>query len=162
MRLIAALLVVLVLPLSLDAHSVTIDGIEVIHPNIPAPPASAKSAAVYMAISNNTAEAERLIGVETPLAKQAALHTTEQGTGGVVRMIKLEGVDIPAGETVVLEPGGMHVMLMGLTGQVREGDMVPATLIFEKAGRVDLEFMVDPAEGMDHSTMSHDATGAGD
>ena len=68
------------------------------------------------------------------------------------------------GETVVLEPGGYHIMLMGLTKPLTEGEMVPATLIFEHAGRIEVEFMVDPPGGMDHSTMDHSAMGhsAGD
>ena len=74
--------------------------------------------------------------------------------------LKLTWLDPPS--DVVLEQGGMHVMLMGLTGSVTEGDMVPATLIFEQAGRVAVEFMVDPPNGVDHSKMNHGSDGGDD
>lgn len=143
------------------AHGVTAGKLEIIHPNIPQPIASANSAAGYMAISNE-GDADRLIGVETPIAKSAMLHTTEHSADGVARMMHVEALEIPAGDTIVLEPGGLHVMLMGLTGVMHEGDMIPATLIFEHAGRVEMEFMVDPPGGVDHSKMDHGAMSSPD
>jgi hypothetical protein len=71
-------------------------------------------------------------------------------------MTHVEALEIPAGGTVSLERGGYHVMFMGLTGKLTEGEMHKATLIFEKAGRVEIEFQIDPPMGkgeMDHSTM---------
>lgn len=149
----------LMLTSSALAHGVTAGDIEIIHPNIPQPAASAQAAAGYMGISNSGHDADKLIAIETPAAQSAMLHGTEHGTDGVARMVPLEGLEIPAGDTVVLEPGGMHVMLMGLTGPLTEGQMVPGVLVFEKAGRVEMEFMVDPASGADHSTMDHAAMG---
>jgi hypothetical protein len=75
-------------------------------------------------------------------------------------MAHVEGIDIPANDTVVLESGGYHIMLMGLTQELIEGQMVPGVLIFEKAGRVEMEFAIDPPGGVDHSTMDHSAMGA--
>ncbi|SEN08975.1 hypothetical protein SAMN04488103_10388 [Gemmobacter aquatilis] len=155
MKLVLGLMAALMLGTVAQAHSIKMGDIEIIHPNIPQPPARAKSAAGYMGITNEGAQADRLIGVETPFAKSAMLHTTEHGADGVARMMHLEGIEIPAGDTVVLEPDGMHVMLMGLSGPVQEGDMLPATLIFEQAGRVEITFMVDPPGGMDHAHMDH-------
>lgn len=161
MRIFPSLAALFLMTTAALAHGVSHDTLEVIHPNIPKPAASAKSAAGYMAIANSGAEADRLIAVETPFAKSAQVHTTETGADGVARMIHLpDGVEIPAGDTVVLEPGGMHIMLMGLTRTLTKGDMVAATLVFEHAGPVAVEFMVDPAGGMDHSTMDHSATDA--
>jgi copper(I)-binding protein len=160
-RILSGVVATLILTGAALAHGVTVGGIEVIHPNIPAPAASAHAAAGYMGIANGGPEADRLIGVETPAAQHASLHTTDHGADGVARMIALDGVDIPAGDTVVLEPGGLHVMLMGLTGPLAEGALVPGTLIFERAGRVEIEFMVDPSAGVDHSTMDHGQTTAG-
>lgn len=145
------------------AHEVTVGDLQIIHANIPAPFASAKIAAGYMGISNEGDQADRLIGVEVGFAAQAMLHTTEFSADGVASMTHVEALEIPAGDTVVLEPGGYHIMLMGLNQPLTEGDMLPATLIFEQAGRVEIEFMVDPADGsvdhskMDHSAMGHDA-----
>jgi hypothetical protein len=80
-------------------------------------------------------------------------------------MAHVPALDIPPGDTVVLEPGSYHIMLMGLNTELVEGQMLPATLIFEKAGPVQIEFMVDPpgAGGMDHSAHEdHAAAGHGD
>ena len=154
---VAGLLAALALSTSALAHGVTAGEIEIIHPAIPAPAATAKSAAGYMAIANNGPTHDRLIAIETPAAASTMLHSTEHGADGVARMVHLPALEIPAEDTVVLEPGGMHVMLMGLTAPLTEGEMVPATLVFEQAGRVANEFMVDPPGGADHSTMDHSA-----
>lgn len=154
---VAGLLTALALSTSALAHGVTAGEIEIIHPAIPAPAATAKAAAGYMAIANNGSTPDRLIAVETPAAASTMLHTTEHGADGVARMVHLPALEIPAEDIVVLEPGGMHVMLMGLTAPLTEGEMVPATLVFEHAGRVAIEFMVDPPGGADHSTMDHSA-----
>lgn len=140
---------------SATAHEIQVGDLEIIHPAIPLPPPSAPTAAGYMAIANNGATPDRLIGVEVPVARSATVHRTEVSADGVARMLPLEAVDIPADDTVLFEQGAMHVMLMGLSAPLHEGDMVPATLIFEHAGRVDIEFMVDPADGMDHGAMDH-------
>lgn len=150
-----ALLSALALTGAAFAHGANKGAIEIIHPHINEPFAGAKTAAGYMSISNEGAEADRLIGIETPAAKSTRLHMTEHGSDGVARMKPIEALEIPAGETVVLEPDGLHVMLMGLTGPLKEGEMVPAVLIFEHTGRMEVEFSVDPADGIDHSTMDH-------
>lgn len=155
MKAILGLMAALMISTAAAAHGVKSGDLEIIHPNIPQPSASAKSAAGYMAISNDGAAPDRLIAIETAAAQKSMIHTTETSADGVARMVHLEALEIPAGETVVLEPGGIHVMLMGLTQTMKEGDMVPATLIFEQAGRVEVEFMVDPSEGVDHSKMNH-------
>lgn len=140
-----------------QAHEIQVGDLEIIHPAIPLPHSGAPTAAGYMAIANNGTHPDRLIGVEVPIAKSSSLHRTEVSADGVARMLPLEAVDIPADDTVLFEQGAMHVMLMGLSAPLQEGDMVPATLIFEHAGRIDIEFMVDPADGMDHGTMDHSA-----
>lgn len=150
-----ALCAALALATSVQAHGVTAGDLEIIHPNILAPVASAKSAAGYMAIANEGTTADRLIGIEVPSVKHSELHTTEHSADGVARMMHVDAIEIPAGETVLLERGGMHIMFMGLTEPMVEGQMVPATLIFEQAGRVEVEFSVDPSDGVDHSAMGH-------
>lgn len=148
------------------AHEVKVGDLQIIHANIPAPMNGAQVAAGYMGISNEGDHADKLISVEVGFADQAMLHTTEFSADGVASMKHVKALEIPAGDTVVLEPGGYHIMLMGLTQPLNVGDMVPATLIFEQGGRVEIEFMVDPADGsvdhskMDHSAMGQDATDA--
>ncbi len=149
--LIAALLI----STAAHAHGFTAGDLEIIHPSIPQPAAAAKSAAGYMGITNKGAEADHLIGVETDAAEKSEVHVTKVGDDGVATMSHVESIEIPAGDTVQLERGGLHVMLMGLNGTLNQGDMVKATLIFEHAGRVDVEFMVDAPGGEDHSAMDH-------
>lgn len=157
-----SLLAALFISSAASAHEVTVGTMQIIHANIPAPASNAQSAAGYMGISNNGSEADTLIGVEAPIAGKSMLHTTEFGADGIARMIHVPALEIPADDTVVLEPGGYHIMLMGLQASVAVGDMVPATLIFEHAGRVEIEFMVDPADGsVDHSKMDHGAMNHG-
>ena len=159
---------VLLMTSTASAHEVTVGDLQIIHANIPAPTGSAQVAAGYMGISNEGDHPDTLIGVEVGFAAKAMLHTTEFSADGVASMKHVEALEIPAGDTVVLEPGGYHIMLMGLSQPLTEGDMLPATLIFEQGGRVEIEFMVDPADGsvdhstMDHSAMGHDASAEGD
>ena len=90
------------------------------------------------------------------------IHTTEF-TDGVAKMIHIEGIPVPAGETVGLEPGGYHVMFMGLQDTPFElGDMIPVTLVFEHAGEVEIvmeviERTMTHGDGgsMDHGDMDH-------
>ena len=149
------------------ALSVTAGDLEIIHPRIPQPAASAKAAGGFMAIVNNGTEADRLIGVESGIAAKNEVHESKVDANGVGTMEHVDAIEIPPGETVKLEHGGYHVMFMGLSGTLTEGERHKATLIFERAGRVEIEFEIDPPMGeggmnqsdMDHSKMEHGAEG---
>jgi hypothetical protein len=70
--------------------------------------------------------------------------------GSVMRMREVEkGLEIPAGGSVTLAPGGYHLMMMGLKGPLKQGSTVPVTLVFEKAGTIDVELAVE-AMGASH------------
>ena len=86
----------------------------------------------------------RLVGVASPVANAVELHNMSM-KDGVMRMAPVEGIDIPAGNTVKLAPGGYHVMFMGLKQQMKPGDRVPLTLTFEFADkkRESLELSVE-------------------
>jgi periplasmic copper chaperone A len=118
---------------------------------------AAKSGAAYVTITNTGKSSDRLIGVEGDAAGMIQIHMTEM-TNGVMSMKEVEGgIEIPAGGTIQLEPGGNHVMLMGLKAPLVEGETLPLTLVFEKAGKVDVDVPV-MAPGammgeMDHSKM---------
>lgn len=90
-----------------------------------------KTAGAYMELMSATAAA--LVDVETPAAAKAELHTMSID-GGVMRMRPMEKIDLPAKKTVKLAPGGFHVMLIGVTQPLKEGDKVPLTLTIEGAG----------------------------
>lgn len=115
------------------------------------------SGAIFMMVHNNTELDDRLISASTPVAKLAELHTHVESADGVMQMQQIEGgVPLEAGEMHEFARGGDHVMLMGLTQEMKDGDTFPLTLTFEQAGEVTVEAVVDnarkPGEGMmDHS-----------
>ncbi len=101
---------------------------------------NASAAGGYMTITNTGTEADTLIAVEADFAGPM-LHKTTVDDQGVARMEhQMGGIEIPAGETVELAPGGLHVMFMQLSEQMVEGESRTATLIFEKAGPVEVSF----------------------
>lgn len=159
---IFTLLAALILAAPVLAHEVIVGDLQIIHPHIPQPAASAKAAGGFMAIVNSGTEPERLLGVESGVAMKSEVHESKVDENGVGTMTHIDYIEIPAGQTVSLEHGGYHVMFMGLTGTLTEGETHKATLIFERAGRVEVEFLIDPPAGqgeMDHSTMDHGTGG---
>ena len=100
-----------------------------------ATPKNAKVGIAYMTIRSLGA-ADRLIGFSSPACERPEIHTHITDDGGIMRMRKVEAIDIPAGGVAELKPGGLHLMMMKLTGQLVEGDTVEVTLIFENAGEV--------------------------
>lgn len=107
-----------------------------------APPhTQGRPTAAYMALANDGAEVERLVGARSPGFEAAELHeSTEQD--GVARMRPVAAVEIPPGGTVLLEPGGLHLMLFGAREAHRDGDEFPLVLIFEIAGEVEVPVVV--------------------
>jgi len=78
-------------------------------------------------------QADRLLSVSSPRAPKVEMHTMSmQGT--VMRMREIEAIDVPAQGTVILAPGGLHLMLVGLASPLKTGETLPLTLKFEKAG----------------------------
>ena len=110
-----------------------------------------------MTITNTGDTADRLIAVEAGFPR-VEIHTTEMD-GDIARMKRLkEGITLAAGETVALMPGGMHVMFMGLGGDPFEvGEEVPATLVFENAGSLEITFKVEERDMDGHGDMNHGA-----
>jgi copper(I)-binding protein len=103
----------------------------------------APTGAMFMTIRNAGDTTDTLIGVGSPVAQIVELHTHIEADG-VMRMRPVEGgLEIPAGREHQLARGGDHVMLMGLTQSLVNGETVPLTLIFEKAGEIPLEVTVD-------------------
>jgi copper(I)-binding protein len=96
----------------------------------------AKVGGGYMSIVNAGSEPDRLIGAQTEAAKVVQLHQMKM-EGDVMKMGEIEGgIEIPAGETVVLSPGGLHVMLLGVGVPFKEGECLQLMLQFERAGEV--------------------------
>ena len=96
-----------------------------------------RPAVLYLEITNSGAMDDALLGLTTPAASMPMLHETTV-TDGVAAMPHAASIPVPAGETVALLPGGFHVMLMGLTDPLVEGQTFPITLTFEQAGNLDV------------------------
>ena len=97
---------------------------------------SMPSSAGYLSITNHGAMADRLLAAESSLSRKTELHTMEV-TNGVMKMRQIDGgIDIPAGATIQLAPGGFHVMLIGLKAPLTVDENYDVTLVFETAGKV--------------------------
>ena len=103
-----------------------------------ATPPGAQAGVVYMTIENTGAEADTLQSVSTPLSANAMIHESVM-KNGVMTMSHMMALPIPAKGSVLLAPGGLHVMLMGLPQPLKAGTTLPLTLNFEKAGTVTLD-----------------------
>jgi copper(I)-binding protein len=101
-----------------------------------------KATGAFMEISGN--QAARLISAASPVANAVELHSMSMNNG-VMKMSQVEGIDVPAGKTVKLAPGGYHIMFMGLRQQMKPGERVPLKLTFELADkkRESLELSVE-------------------
>ncbi|EJC79420.1 hypothetical protein Rleg4DRAFT_1013 [Rhizobium leguminosarum bv. trifolii WSM2297] len=101
----------------------------------------------FFAVKNNGKTDDRLLSVTSPAAGEVQIH--EMVTkDNVMRMRQLkDGIAIAAGQTVKLEPGNLHLMFQKVKTPFKEGDTVPVTLTFEKAGKVDLVLQVLSAQG---------------
>lgn len=96
----------------------------------------------YLTITNAGTEDDVLIAATSPVASDVTLHSMTL-EGDVMKMAELPGgIAVPAGETVILAPGGLHIMLMGLKAPLVEGEAVPLTLVFAKAGAIEITLVV--------------------
>ncbi len=97
----------------------------------------------YLSITNNGSTPDRLVGGSTPIAKEFELHQMSNDND-IMKMRPVEGgLEIKPGETVTLKPSGYHIMFVGLAKPLKQGERVPATLVFAKAGKVKVEFAVE-------------------
>ena len=105
-------------------------------------PTGAKVAGAYLTVENKGSAADKLIGGSGDVAGRVEIHEMAMD-GGVMKMRPLDdGLVIEPGKTVKLAPGGYHMMLMDLKTQFKQGDKVPVTLQFEKAGKVNVSLDV--------------------
>jgi protein SCO1/2 len=99
--------------------------------------------AAYLQITNRGDHDERLVSASTDAAHMTEIHTMQMHDD-VMQMRRVEHIEIPAGETVVLRPGGLHIMLMGLTHPLIEGDTLALTLTFESGMTIQVEAQITP------------------
>jgi copper(I)-binding protein len=158
-KLFAALLVALSVSGQTDAQTAGANTIAVEHVWARATPAGAKAGAVYMTVVNKSAIPDRLLGATTPVADKVQFHSVSEANG-VSSMRELPTMDIPPGAKVILKPGDTHVMLVGLKQPLKEGESIPLTLDFEKAGKVNVAASVAKVGAMQGGGMGSMTHGA--
>jgi copper(I)-binding protein len=103
---------------------------------------TAPSGGGFATITNSGTMPDRLVSASSPAAAQVQVHEMKM-EGNIMRMREVEGgLSIAPGATVTLAPGSYHLMLMGLKGPLKQGTSVPVTLVFEKAGKIEIELAV--------------------
>jgi periplasmic copper chaperone A len=111
-------------------------------------PANPERTALYLTMENRGGDPDALMAVETQAAERAEIHEMVHADGAVV-MQEVEAVDLPGGEVVRLEPGGYHIMLLGLHGPLQAGDTVRAELRFRRAGALRVRALVVPYDRLE-------------
>ena len=124
------------------AHDYKLGSLEIEHPWSRATPPTAPSAGGFLKIVNKGTTADRLVSVKSTASAKTEIHEMKM-EGSVMRMRELDkGLEIPAGGSVTLAPGGYHLMFMQLKEPFKQDAKVPVTLVFEKAGSIDVELNV--------------------
>jgi len=140
------------------AHEYKAGAIRIDHPWArPTQPGQQNGAVYLKTVVNRGKDGDRLVRASTPVAERVELHTMSMD-GNVMRMREVADIPVPAGQTVKLEPGGLHLMLMGLKQPLKLGDTFPVTLEFERGGRTEVKVWVQqpkdaPAAG--HGAHKH-------
>lgn len=148
------------------AHDYTFGALSIGHPWARASAGPARNGAAFLVIEN-AGPADRLLSVSAEVSERVELHTHLM-EGDVMKMRRVDAVEVPGQGTAALRPGGLHIMLMGLKQPLQEGERFPLTLTFETAGEVTVEVAVEgvasmgPEGGMDHGNMEQGDTGHGD
>jgi periplasmic copper chaperone A len=139
-----------------NGHELRAGKLVIVHTWVRATPPGVTVTAGYGKITNTGTVADRLIGASLSGALGAEIHSTTE-RDGIVKMRPLrDGIPIPAGQTVELKPGNLHIMFSGLTSPLEEDTYVDGTLTFQKAGKIAVEFFVEPIGQTAPSHSSHD------
>lgn len=150
MRVLAALFALLVVSVPALGHDYQLGALKIGHPVARETIGQSRITAGYLTVENGGDEDDRLIGAESDGARVIEIHTHKMD-GGVARMMKIDGLDVPAGGTATLQPGGNHLMIFDVTGALEPGDTLPVTLIFEKAGSIDVDLNIEKIGGHNHA-----------
>ena len=109
-------------------------------------PPTSKASAAYMVLENKGDQPDKLISATNNVSKVTELHETVDG-----KMRRINAIEVPAGKSVELKPGGLHIMLINLEKPIKEGDNVELTLKFEKSGEIKITAPVKKGMGkMEH------------
>lgn len=125
-----------------SAHDYALRALKIDHPFARATPPGARTGGVFVTVENTGTQPDRLLSASTPVAGIAELHEMSVDAG-VMRMRGVAAMEVKAGETLQLKPGGFHVMLSELKQPLKVGDKFPMTLKFQNAGTVEVSVWVE-------------------
>ncbi|UIP30655.1 copper chaperone PCu(A)C [Photobacterium sp. TLY01] len=144
------------------AHEFESGKLHIDHPWSKEVPPMSSVAAAFFSVDNHGDQADVLLRAESPIAEKVELHEHAH-ENGMMKMRKVDDIQIPAGETQLLKPGGYHIMMFNLTSVPKLGDSFPLTLYFQHAGQVDVQvkvekadYMMQTGQDMDHGQMNHE------
>ncbi|MBL8710115.1 MAG: copper chaperone PCu(A)C [Rhodospirillaceae bacterium] len=152
----AAFMAVAALATPALAHDQQLGDLLLHHPWARATPGGAKAGAAYLRIENHGDTADTLIGASADIAALVEIHMMSMENDMMV-MGPAGEVEIPAHGTVELKPHGLHIMLMGLKRPLKEGETVPVTITFARAGSIVLEVKVEAIDATGEGGMEGDA-----
>lgn len=154
-KLVAAAMLFAVPAFGAFAHDYKVGNLEIHHPASRATLAGQPVGGGFMTITNHGQEADRLVSITSPVSDDVQIHEMAV-ENDVMKMRQLkDGIEIPAGAKVELKPGGLHVMFMAIKQPFKEGETVAATLNFEKAGPLAVEFKVAPSKAKEEQQHGH-------
>lgn len=134
--------------LAAHAHDFKLGAITIGHPYARATAAGQPAGGGFLKLDNGGA-ADRLLSASADVSKLVELHVMKM-EGDVMQMRQVDAIDLPAGKTVELKPGGLHIMFIGLKAPLKKGESFPLKLRFEKAGEVTVQVNVEAAGAAAH------------
>lgn len=155
LRHLATLLAGLVIGIAANAHDYKAGDLNIGHPwarpTVPGQP----SGGAYLSIENKGKQSDTLLSASSPAVKSVEIHTMAMD-GNVMKMREVGSIDIKPAEKITMQPGnGYHIMLIGLSQQLKVGDKIPLTLNFAKAGKVDVVVFVENNNATNGNSMEH-------
>ena len=130
---------------AVPAQEFTVGNVTIVEPWSRALPPNAPNGAAYFRVENGGGESDRIVSARTDIADTVEIHTHEMD-GGMMKMRRVESVEVPAGGEARFKPHGLHLMLFGLKEPLTGGTSYALTVVFEKAGEVDVSVDVKRVE----------------
>jgi copper(I)-binding protein len=146
-RMLATVLALALSASAVFAHEFTLGNLEIHHPASKATLPGQPVGGGFLTITNKGSEADRLVSITAPTVSDDVQIHEMAIENDIMKMRQLpDGIEIPAGATVELKSGGQHLMFMSIKQPFKEGESFKATLTFEKAGTIDVDFKIEAAK----------------
>jgi copper(I)-binding protein len=118
------------------------------------PAAQGGNGAIYFVIENHSSETQEMIGVDSDIAEAVEMHESRM-SGDVMEMHQLESISLEPGAEVTFEPGGLHIMLIGLKQDLNVGDELGITLQFANYPDIQVSVHVSDTPASEHENLSN-------